>query len=402
MLNFEGLIVNIIFILFPSLLHTIYTANKQILKESENYIVLDFTITFSLLLILIYNKFFNTNYILYYFLILLMLSFIKKRGITSLIISIISLEYLAFNYNFNNILLIILFAGNIIIYFLIRKKEKYPIILFYIFSIIISFIIYYSSKDFNLLYFIINSIILYLMLLVLIVWLKKSKEILELQNVLKEYKKQKQLKESLFKITHEIKNPLAVVKGYLSMLNIDNKEKALKYIGIIKSEVERTVNLLEDFMQFSKIQLKCEKFNYNILLEEIKNLVIPLFESKGIKYEFKSEEKIFIKGDFLRLKQVIVNIIKNSVEACDKNGVVYITCFIDQKFLNIIIKDNGVGMNKETLNKILTPFYTTKEKGTGLGVCLSREIIEAHKGKLIYTSSLGKGTTAKIVLPILN
>ncbi len=186
------------------------------------------------------------------------------------------------------------------------------------------------------------------------------------------------------------------------MINLENKEKSIKYINIIKSEVERTVNLLEDFMQFSKIQLKYEIFSYKILLEEIKDLVIPLFIANDVKYDFKSEEGIIIKGDFLRLKQVIINIIKNSIEACDEKGNVSIKCFLDQKFLNIIIKDNGIGMDKETLNKIMTPFYTTKEKGTGVGVCLSREIIEAHKGKLIYSSSLGKGTTAKIILPIFN
>ena len=109
--------------------------------------------------------------------------------------------------------------------------------------------------------------------------------------------------------------------------------------------------------------------------------------------------KLIINADYNRIKQVLINIIKNSIEASKENSNIDITCYTN-KNLNIIIKDYGIGMDDEILNKLFIPFNTTKEKGTGLGVCLSKEIIEAHKGKITYNSILNKGTIVKIVLPI--
>ena len=108
-----------------------------------------------------------------------------------------------------------------------------------------------------------------------------------------------------------------------------------------------------------------------------------------------------INADYNRLKQVILNIIKNAVEACPcKNGHVTTTIFKESNTLFIYVKDNGCGMDKETMTRIKEPFYTTKEKGTGLGVSLSREIIESHGGNLSYSSKVQKGTTCKITIPI--
>lgn len=183
------------------------------------------------------------------------------------------------------------------------------------------------------------------------------------------------------------------------MINIDNKEKSIKYLNIINSEAERTINLLNDFMQFSKIKIEKSSFELNEILDEVKNILISLTDSKNIELNFKVEKNIIINADYNRLKQVLINIIKNSIEASKNNSNIDITCFINTS-LNIIIRDYGIGMDDETLDKLFTPFNTTKEKGTGLGVCLSKEIIEAHKGKITYNSTLNKGTIVKIVLPM--
>lgn len=393
-------IVNIIFILFPSLLYIIYVANKQNLKQEVSTIILDISIISSLLLIILYNDYFSAQNIIIFPLLLLLFAFLNKRIFCSIIISVVSFEFIKLIYNFNNYVILLLFFGFFIIYFLTRKKDYKFIICSTIYSNINLFIAFYLKGEINYIAFFANIILFLLILILLRLWLKKTKEIIELQNILKEYKNEKKLRESLFKITHEIKNPLAVVKGYLSMIDIDNKEKSIKYINIIKSEVERTINLLVDFMQFSKIEIATTTIDFNILLDEIKTIVTPLFVSNNILYEFKSEDNIMINADYNRLKQVIINVIKNSIEASNKKSKVYITCFVDNNNLNIIVKDKGTGMSEETLANLFTPFYTTKENGTGLGICLSKEIIEAHKGKIIYNSCKNKGTTAKIVLPI--
>lgn len=395
------LIINIVFILFPSLLYNIYIANKQNLKEEENKILLDLSLIVALLLIILYSKVLFVNNLFIYPLIVLLFSLLNNRIASSVIIAFISFDFITVTFDFNSITIVSLLIGIIALYFIFKKNQKKFVLISFIYSTIILFIAFKIKGDFNYLSYCINVVLFYLIIQLLMLWIKKSKEILELQNILKEYKNQSLLKESLFKITHEIKNPLAVVKGYLSMVDLKKAKKSKEYLKIINGEIERTINLLEDFMKF-RIKLAPTTFEFNFLLEEIKAILTPLFAAKNVFYEFKSENNILICGDYNRLKQVIINIIKNSVEASKKNNKVLITCFKSGNNLNIVIKDNGVGMSKETLTNLFTPFYTTKEMGTGLGICLSKEIIEAHKGKIIYYSSLGKGTTAKITLPILN
>lgn len=353
MILFISSIINTILILFFNLLYIIYSANKQNSKEDINKIILDVTLLSSLFGILITNVYFYKNSIIIYSFIILILSIKNKRPLATIIISIINIEYI-----YTHLDLIQLNLSN-------------------------SFI---NAIIFSISYIIINYVI------------SESSKILKLKNLLKEYKKESDLKISLFKITHEIKNPLAVVKGYLSMINIDNKDKSIKYLNIINSEVERTINLLNDFMQFSKIEINKTSFKLSNLLDEVKNILISLIENKNIKLNFKTEDNIILKADYNRIKQVLINVIKNSIEASSNNSYIDITCYIS-KDLNIIVKDYGIGMNSETLNNLFIPFNTTKEKGTGLGVCLSKEIIEAHNGKISYSSILNKGTIVKIVLP---
>ena len=242
---------------------------------------------------------------------------------------------------------------------------------------------------------------MYLVFYAIIKFYDKVSKVVELYSSLEEITKEKKLYESLFKITHEIKNPLAVIKGYLSMFDVNNKEKSTKYIKIIKSEVNRSLNLLSDFMEFTKIKINTSNVIFNDLMDDIKEVLIPFFNAKNVKYNFNIEANIEINIDYNRIKQVLINVIKNAVEACPNNmGLVSTTIFKDKDYLYIFVKDNGSGMDKDTLDNILVPFFTTKENGTGLGVSLSKEIILSHKGEISYDSILGKGTTCKITLPL--
>ena len=98
----------------------------------------------------------------------------------------------------------------------------------------------------------------------------------------------------------------------------------------------------------------------------------------------------------------MINIIKNAIEASEikEDSKIIVTSYIDNDKLYFIVKDNGVGMKKEVMEKLTVPFYTTKQTGSGLGICLSNEIINAHGGRLKFSSKVGYGTTAKVILPI--
>jgi len=266
--------------------------------------------------------------------------------------------------------------------------------------------IYYTNSNFINIFnkILVAVIVFYLCSITYYFILSKIEEIVNLNNSLKQLEKEKTLRNSLFKLTHEIKNPIAVCKGYLDMFDINNKKNAEKYINIIKNEIERTLIIMDDFLDYSKIKLNKNIMDIVLLLEETTDSMSPLFKKNNVEIDMDLEDdEVYIDGDYNRLKQVLVNIIKNAIEATsDKDKAkVCLTTKIENKNIKISISDNGVGIDKEEINNIGKAFYTTKVKGTGLGVLLSKEIIDLHEGSIDYYSIKGRGTTVTIVLPIL-
>lgn len=211
-------------------------------------------------------------------------------------------------------------------------------------------------------------------------------------------KSKKEESNTLFHLAHEVKNPIAVCKGYLDMLDINNKEKIEKYIPIVKSEISRALTIMDEFLDLKRIKLNKELMDVTLLIEDIKETTSLVFSDKKINFDISnSSYELIINGDYDKLKQVIMNLLKNSYEANSKNIKLLVEV---NKDLRIKIIDDGSGISKNDLNKISDVFYTTKPSGTGIGVSLSKEIIELHNGKLFYESELDKGTTVTITLPI--
>ena len=184
------------------------------------------------------------------------------------------------------------------------------------------------------------------------------------------------------------------------MIDPSNQEQTSKYITIIKQELERSLNIMNDFMEFSKIKIAKEIIDINMLLDDISDSLKILIINKNIKYIYnQNEDERYIEGDYNRLKQVLINMLKNSIEAIKEEGLIEISSKEDNKYYYITIKDNGIGMNEYTLSKIKEMFFTTKRNGTGLGVTLSNEIIKSHNGELIYDSVENVYTKVTIKLP---
>ena len=225
-----------------------------------------------------------------------------------------------------------------------------------------------------------------------------SKKIFSINMTLKELEQEKQIRLSLFKITHEIKNPIAVCKGYLDMINVKDSDQVERYVPILKSEIDRLLSLLQDFLLINKSNLDLDIMDINMLMEETIDKLKPLLDDNDISLDLNLvDDEIYINGDYNRLSQAIINIIKNSIESIEDKGKLTIDSKIKNNKYCIIIKDNGCGMNKETLEKIKEPFFTTKKRGSGLGVALIYEIMEAHGAKISYDSECGKGTTVNLV-----
>ena len=403
---FDTLLFNIITITYPLFLYLFYSIKKKNLNERKSKTILDISLLSSFFICLYFNNSINKNEQIILLTLPILFSFLYKRTSISVFMSIVIIDLLFTKNNYTIFGSIILVTLYYVLYNIYLRKTFSNKKFINIYSIInLSFYLFFSipylKNREEIIIIISTSIIYFIINKIIACFIKKENEMLDIYLAMRDVEKEDHIQTSLFKITHEIKNPLAVVKGYISLFDVNDPEKSKRYIDIINNEVDRSLELLNDFKDLSRVNVIKKEMDIIDLFDDIKETLVPLFKAKKIKYELKCESNVTINADYNRMKQVLVNLIKNSIEASNKDkSLITLTTFYSNSSLYIIVKDNGEGMDKDTLEKIFTPFYTTKHYGTGLGVCLSKEIIEAHNGSLSYTSIPNKGTIAKIVLPI--
>ena len=171
----------------------------------------------------------------------------------------------------------------------------------------------------------------------------------------------------------------------------------------MREEIEKTLFLLEDFLSMNKLKINKDLLDVNYLLANFIKTYEPYFNENKIKADIKiTDNEVYLNGDYNRLFQVFTNIMKNSIEALSDNPQINVWTEIKDNKFYIYFKDNGEGIPADILEKIKEPFFTTKMKGTGLGVSLSNEIIEGHDGKLLYDSKMGEYTLTTIILPVVD
>lgn len=400
MTNFNTLFMNFTWILFPIMIFLIYEAYTENINTKQNKLFLNFCLISSLYLIIRCGNFTNYTHILEITIDTILITlYTKKHKKIALTISIITIIGLKLKLNTQIAPIIIKYTIYLISYIIYKNKQNYYLTLTIstrIFSALTTILISNMQKP-----ELIEYIFYYTITNFLIIFLIQAEKIIQIHISYKELMKENQLRESLFKISHEIKNPIAVCKGYLDMC--DKNTNYEKYIPILKSEINKTLNLLQDFSACNKIKIEKDIIDISLIIEDLKQNLKLMFDKQNIKFKIQNlDDEIFIYGDYNRLNQVLLNIVKNSIEAIDKNKESYIKIYtkIKNKKIKIYVEDNGVGISKENLKRISEPFFTTKQNGTGLGVLLSKEIITAHNGKLEYISKETIGTTAIITLPL--
>lgn len=399
------LVINGIVVVFPILVYTFFIVYEENMKLEKSNIMLKISLFISMYLALYFKKYVGLNYQISCLILPIILSYLYNEGKVALILSTLLCLHSCFSLNYNIYTSIIFF---LLLYIAYKKYSKSNMSNKFLINLsIVLMLIYFvanliiSYNDIVMLDEIISLIMYSLIIYAINYGINESKNIISLHMNLKEFEKEKNIKLNLFKITHEIKNPLTVVNGYLSMFDVTDIEKSKRYISILKNEVNRTLNLLSDFMEFTKIKVVKKECNFNDLISDVKEVLIPFFVKKNVSYSFCVQNNIIVNMDYNRIKQVIINVIKNAVEACrESNGMVTTTAFTEEDYLIIVVKDNGIGMDKFVLDNILVPFYTTKDNGTGLGVSLSKEILEAHGGTINYDSVKEKYTTCKITISL--
>ncbi|WP_406621799.1 PAS domain-containing protein [Bacillus atrophaeus] len=202
-------------------------------------------------------------------------------------------------------------------------------------------------------------------------------------------------------IAHEIRNPLTAIKGFLQLMK-PTMEGNDHYFDIVFSELSRIELILSELLMLAKPQQHAFKEHLNLkkLISEVTALLETQANLNGIfiKTAFQ-RESIFINGDQNQLKQVFINLIKNAVESMPDGGTVEIDTTEDEHSVHVTIKDEGEGIPEKVLKRIGEPVLTTKEKGTGLGLMVTFNIIENHQGTIQVDSKPEKGTAFKISFP---
>ena len=204
-------------------------------------------------------------------------------------------------------------------------------------------------------------------------------------------------------VAHEIKNPLTSIKGFLQLMKADTVLNK-KYLEIVEGEIQRLESISSELLVLAKPQkYVVELHDLMILVKEVILLLEAEARQKSIQFQLVSGEQSFmILCDRHKVKQVLINIVKNGIEAMNDPGSITVQLFKDTNDVQVTITDEGCGISEDDLEKLGNPFFSTKSKGNGLGLMVCPKIISEHNGHILVESKQNVGTTFKINIPLVN
>lgn len=210
-----------------------------------------------------------------------------------------------------------------------------------------------------------------------------------------------ELEQMSAKLSHELKNPLGAIKMLVQLSARDAAEaKSRERLKVAEAEIERMACILKEYLSFARPfdKLRSEPVQLGTLADEVLRLIGPMAASSGVTVRRDGEARI--EADPRRLKEALFNLVANAVEATSRGGSVRIGIAQRDGSVEVTVRDSGCGMPPDVLEKVGTPFFTTREQGSGLGVVLARAAFVQHGGALEYTSAEGHGTVATGILPL--
>ncbi|GED69221.1 two-component sensor histidine kinase [Brevibacillus reuszeri] len=202
-------------------------------------------------------------------------------------------------------------------------------------------------------------------------------------------------------VAHEVRNPLTVVRGFVQLLGEESKPQKNEYIRLVLNELDRAEFIISDYLNLAKPQADVKsRLDIAAIAQEVSALMASYAVINGIEIVTSTKGQVYVYSNSSKVKQALMNLMKNGIEAMQEcGGVLHIKVEQVDAFIVITIRDEGSGMSREQIAQIGLPFYSTKEKGTGLGLMVTCRIIESMQGSVQIKSELGKGTMVTIRLP---
>ncbi|MFT9596571.1 ATP-binding protein [Mesobacillus sp.] len=225
----------------------------------------------------------------------------------------------------------------------------------------------------------------------------------KLQQELQRAEKMNAIGQLAASVAHEIRNPMTVVKGFLQIfLSKEMSEEDHMYLKLMIEELNRAETIINDYLSLAKPDVgKLVIIDGSDMLEQVMDLMSSYaMMSKNISLHSEIKDQVKIRGSKSELKQVLINILKNGIEAMGDGGKLSMTLEKKGEFGVFIIEDTGIGMTSEELSRLGTPFYSLKERGTGMGLMVCYQIVERMKGQIKVSSIKGEGTTFEIMVPL--
>jgi two-component system sporulation sensor kinase A len=201
-------------------------------------------------------------------------------------------------------------------------------------------------------------------------------------------------------LAHEIRNPLTAIKGFVQLAEWQLPQKS-EYFSIIKSEIERIDSITSEMLMLAKPNpSKIRMVDLSGVMKAVHSLLESQAILAGVEIVFEpGDSAAWVHCDENQIKQVFVNLIKNAIEAMKTGGRITIATRCKNGWVYAEVRDEGCGIPEDLLARIGQPFFTTKEKGTGLGLMVSYKIIENHRGAITVASRKDAGTTFTVRLP---
>ncbi|HWR38166.1 MAG TPA: two-component system sensor histidine kinase AtoS [Patescibacteria group bacterium] len=211
------------------------------------------------------------------------------------------------------------------------------------------------------------------------------------------------LGEMMAGIAHEIRNPLTSVKGFVQYLQeLDDEAERREYMPIIVKEVDRANRVIDELLYFARpTHTEYQTMDMNEVLTNTLFLVKNKTTTHRVDFVLRLAERLpAVRGDAGQIRQVLLNLLINAIQAIPENGRVEITTCREREQIVIEIRDNGSGIPEGDQMKVFDPFFTTKPTGTGLGLAIAQRIVSAHRGSLSISSQMGQGTAVTVEIPV--
>lgn len=228
-----------------------------------------------------------------------------------------------------------------------------------------------------------------------------SRELEKFNNDLQRSEKMEIISELAASVAHEVRNPLQVTRGFLQILGERSGKKEKEYLQMAMEELDRASVIITDFLTFAKPGVDTvDVFEVSGELKHVSGILVPLANLQGGAIELHLQEDLQVKGSSAKFKQAFINLIKNSIESLQDEGLIVVTAWKTGRHVIISVQDNGEGMKVSELARLGEPYYSNKTKGTGLGLMVTFRIIEAMNGSIEFQSRKGEGTEVIVKFPV--